>query len=673
MRSLAIAAAVGVLLVAHQGFAMFRSGDVVVVPVAAATQGLHSSNWRTDLEILNVGSDPVDIRIALLPSGGADNQVWFDDFSRQLGWSSDFGHYLPAPPPTDPTSHSPLAQIQPGELVTLDDVLSNWGLDGVKGALVVFAYKTGTFTTTDPAAAIAGRIVVNSRTYSLSEGSDGSPRTFGQQVPGLPWHGFTGSGDPAAAYSRVTFAGVREDDSYRTALGLVNLSDRLTTIEVTLNASDGTALATRDIVLEPFAHLQFDRAIRSLFEVSSDQYPSVVGATATAAVKGWEPAVGAGDPTPAFIAYGSRIDNQTNDPVYLEPSYDSELPWDCVFNGANCPAAQSAPPSVIAMFRAASMVVIPEAASTAGLNSSNWHTDLEIRNVDSVPIDLEIVFLPTGGASNAVWYFGIANALGGRSEDGFGHVDAKLKDIPPGGTVLMDDVVNATWGAGLKGALVIWAFEANTFTTTTPKGGTPRDVVVTSRTYSLGTTTDGKATTYGQQVPALPWYDYIDPQQKAKGYDEAVLPGIRGDTLYRTSVGLVNVSDILTSLSVELVLKAADGTVLKDLGITLLPLAHVQYDNVITGLFGLPSDSPVIGASLTVKVPAWQSTANAPTPALLAYASRMDNATNDPVYIEQTWANELPWDCVFNGGCVSATGSRLNSTGRAYPLVPPTP
>jgi hypothetical protein len=658
------------LLVAHQGVAMFRASSVVVVPVVASTAGLHGSNWHTDLDILNVDTNTIDVRIALLPSGGNDNQAWLDDLSNQLGWSADFGHVLP--PSDSSAATSPLEQIAPGQLVRISDVLSYFNLGNVKGALVVFAYQTGTFVPGNPAAAAPATVVVTSRTYTLSQTSSGNIATYGQEVPGLPWYGFTGAPDPSAGLSRLDVTGIREDSAYRTSVGLVNLSNRLTTLEVTLSASDGSVLGDLEIAMQPYAHVQFDQAVRSLFGLTADAYPSVVGATLTAAAKTWSPSVQAGDATPQFVAYASRIDNESNDPVYLEPSYRTEFPWDCAFNGLNCPSQQP-PPAALAMFRAASLEVVPVSASTLGLDGSNWHTDLQIRNVDSVPVDVEIVFLPTGGTSNASWYFTFANALGGRSSDGFTHLDAGLTNIPPGGTAEIDDIVNTYWGSSLSGALLIWAYEANSFTATTPNGGYPRDIVVTSRTYSVGTAADGSSTTYGQEVPGLPWYDYIDPNLVDKGYSQAVFTGVGQGPSVRASVGFLNVSDILTSVDIEMILKQTDGTLLADLGISLYALSHVQYDSVVAGLFGLATTAVLDDSSLTVKVISWNSTANEPTPALIAYVNRIDNFTNDPVYIEQAWASELSWQCVFTGDCASAMALRAGGAVTPRPLRPPTP
>jgi hypothetical protein len=327
-----------------------------------------------------------------------------------------------------------------------------------------------------------------------------------------------------------------------------------------------------------------------------------------------------------------------------------------------------------AEYRAADLVVVPVAAALAGVNNSQWRTDVEIVNVDTVAVDLLIIFLPSGGGNNTVWFSNIDNALGGRAEDSFGHVDAKLKDVQPGQQVFLPDIIKTVWGDTNRGALLVFAYEAGSYSQTDPPGGRPKRVVVTSRTYSLGKDADNKDVTYGQQIPGLPWYTYLDPHQKAKGYDRAILTGIREDAAYRTNFGMVNVSDPLTALEVELTLTFEDGTEVKDLGTTVSPLSHQQYDRVVTGFFGQPADPGTVNARITAAVRAWSSQAEEPTPGLMVYASRVDNLTNDPVYIEQAWTVEMPWDCVFNGNCASLSGqSAQRGSPRRRPLSPPVP
>lgn len=339
-----------------------------------------------------------------------------------------------------------------------------------------------------------------------------------------------------------------------------------------------------------------------------------------------------------------------------------------------------------AMFRAADLVVIPVAASLPGLNQSGWHSDVEILNVDTVAIDVMVVFLPTGGFSNTLWYDNIANHLGGRSAEGFGYVKEELKDIPPGRSVILRDVIKSTWGDGRKGALLLFAYEAGSLLQTNPPGGRPKRIQVTSWTYDLDYQTpedtdpnDGQEpeplpVTYGQGIPGLPWYYYLDMFQTAKGFNTVTFTGIEESADFRTALGFVNISDRLTSLEVQCILKAADGKELKDVKIVLEPLSHQQFDLAVRTLFELSEEDyeEVKGATVTVSVKNAQSSAANPTPALIVYGSRIDNRTNDPVYLEQTFGVELPWDCVFNGNCATAARAGFSLPWqRPRPLRPP--
>ena len=328
-----------------------------------------------------------------------------------------------------------------------------------------------------------------------------------------------------------------------------------------------------------------------------------------------------------------------------------------------------------AAFRVANLVVVPTAASTPGLYGSNWHTDIEIMNVDSVDIDVQIVLLKCCGVENVTSFEDIANSLGGRESEGFGKVDTKLAGIKPGQTVYLSDVVQFGWGDSVKGSLLVFAYEAGTLMTTTPPGGNPKLILVNSRTYSLGTNADNNTTTFGTQVPGLPWYDYIDPAQTTKGYDHAEFTGLTENTAYRTAVGLVNVSDRLTTLYVTLTLNAADGTKIAEEFVQLPPLAMEQYDKAIISLFAKTAEDNITGATLKVAIESYVTGAQNPAPALMAYVTRMDNVTNDPVYLEQAFTKELPWDCVFNGKCTAtATGLGLGKVrGAQAHLRPPVP
>jgi hypothetical protein len=324
-------------------------------------------------------------------------------------------------------------------------------------------------------------------------------------------------------------------------------------------------------------------------------------------------------------------------------------------------------------FRAADLVVIPVAAATPGLEGSNWRSDVEILNVDTVAVDVLIIFLPSGGSGNYLWYSNIENHLGGRASDGFGKIDENLKDIAPGASVLVGDIVRTHWGEGLKGALLIFAYEANSYSQTTPPGGRPKKIIAHSRTYDYKTNDAGEEIAYGQQINGLPWYDYMNPSLEARGYNKVVLAGIRQDSAYRSAVGVVNISDPLTTVYAELTLKGADGTQLSQRSVIMLPLAHQQFDLAVWNFFGVDPLTDVVGGTVEVRISLWESQAGNPVPALMAYASRVNNRTNDPVQLEQAWLGELPWDCVYNGKCTGVSAQSAGSARLRRPLDPPTP
>jgi hypothetical protein len=220
---------------------------------------------------------------------------------------------------------------------------------------------------------------------------------------------------------------------------------------------------------------------------------------------------------------------------------------------------------------------------------------------------------------------------------------------------------------------LIFAFEAGSFSTTTPPGGNPKNIIAHSYSYDYKVNEAEEVIAYGQRINGLPWYDYLNPGLDSRGYNKVVLSGIRQDTAFRTSVGIVNISDPLTTVYAELTLKGADGTELGQESVVMLPLAHQQFDLAVWNFFGVDVLQDVVGATVEVRISLWESQAGNPVPALMAYASRVANRTNDPIQLEQAWLGELPWDCVYNGRCTGVSAQSAGGTRLRRPLDPPTP
>lgn len=220
---------------------------------------------------------------------------------------------------------------------------------------------------------------------------------------------------------------------------------------------------------------------------------------------------------------------------------------------------------------------IPAAASAAGVGTSNWKTQLTAANT-------------TGDTRLARVYFVE------RGEPWPGDLLSGPHLIPAGGALYLDDpLADRNPTSGVLYVLV-------------DGDGVP----VTSRTYNLAT--DGG--TFGQGIPAI-LVDEAVPAQKL------ILPMVLSDPdRFRTNLGIVQAS--AGTFAVRVQLHGADGTVLATKGYSSQS-AYLQINDVVDDLgFG---SSVIEGAWISVQLIAG-------SPAYwTAYASIVDNATDDPTYI----------------------------------------
>lgn len=175
---------------------------------------------------------------------------------------------------------APVTRTVPaGQSLTLPDVvLSTFGNPSLAGAIQVCADQ---------------ELTVTSRTYTR-EGS----RTygFGSQATRRE------SAIPSVSNRRIS--DIRENASFRTNLGLTNVSRATVTVKVKLTLADGTPGGEQAYTLKPWSHIQRNRVVRDF--TAAD----VAGATLTI-----EPSGG------SVIAYAAIVDNSTNDSTYVEALY----------------------------------------------------------------------------------------------------------------------------------------------------------------------------------------------------------------------------------------------------------------------------------------------------------------------------------------------------------------
>lgn len=177
-------------------------------------------------------------------------------------------------------------------------------------------------------------------------------------------------------------------------------------------------------------------------------------------------------------------------------------------------------------------------------------------------------------------------------------------DVAPGQVIALNDILRDVFGLATTTADASGVLEVRTLGT--PNSGT----VVTSRMYSVAT-----AGTYGQFVPAVP----IDRVATAAAAP-LLLSHIGQSAAQRMNVGIVESLGFATTGHLRAF--SASGQLLKDVPFTLQPFEHRQINSFLARN----------GVTLTnghIEVAVDAAPAGTTSGGVTAYASMLDNATND--------------------------------------------
>jgi hypothetical protein len=152
----------------------------------------------------------------------------------------------------------------------------------------------------------------------------------------VPWYNLA---DPSAVsengnFSFLLLTGAQENAEFRYNVGLVNASDPLTSITISVQpvAGNGEPIETEDgpiaariTTLPPAAHLQFVEIFSEQFGL--DEVPD--DTTLKIQVVQWTS--GSSEPVVGMTVYGTMIDNKTQDPTAILPAfgypYNVECQW----------------------------------------------------------------------------------------------------------------------------------------------------------------------------------------------------------------------------------------------------------------------------------------------------------------------------------------------------------
>jgi hypothetical protein len=181
-----------------------------------------------------------------------------------------------------------------------------------------------------------------------------------------------------------------------------------------------------------------------------------------------------------------------------------------------------------------------------------------------------------------------------------------------------------------------------------------RDIAVFTRIYSVpkGVTLDQNPPTNGQDMPGIPWYNFVSSRQASAGLSRVFITGVRntgtGPGTYRTNIGLMNASQYnTTTLVVKLYNGATGAQIGSDFRQTLGPLGFVQ-PGIGTMFPSFAAGPTSTNAFVTVEQESNVPTGDAPSSCLpdgcaafLTYGSILDNQTTDATTVEAVYEKAL--------------------------------
>ena len=337
-RRIVIGAVLLALLATGPVLAGFGASDLIYIPVASHSPGAVGSLWKTDLYITNVDDVDIDVAIAYLPSGLANNSFVFASRDTWLGGreADEFG-----------LINEELAGIPPNGTVVLRDIVGEYwvsilGANG-NGALVINAYEADTLEPDGTRVyknAIANARIYNDATIWIEDPDNPGdflevPGEYGQTMPGVPWYNFADGGAVSDTYdfSYEELTGGEEGGGLRYNIGVVNASDPLTSLTVRFQPyqpngepylNDDEEEISTILNMPPASQVQ-------LFRPFSEDWglEDVEGASVQVVIVAW--ASQAAEPIPMMSSYGLIVHNTTNDPSTVLPffayPYNIECQW----------------------------------------------------------------------------------------------------------------------------------------------------------------------------------------------------------------------------------------------------------------------------------------------------------------------------------------------------------
>ncbi len=242
-------------------------------------------------------------------------------------------------------------------------------------------------------------------------------------------------------------------------------------------------------------------------------------------------------------------------------------------------------------------LIIPAVGHAVGIGDSLFESDVRIANTSAQAMKYQLNFTLT-------------------------HTDATQSgqsttiQVDPGATMALDDILTSFFGTGSDGASALGVLEIRPLTSTQSNFSTPPSIqtVASSRTYN--STPTG---TFGQYIPAIPFSAFIGQAPDGAAKTVLSLQQIAQSTAYRTNFGIVEGAGEPASVLVH-IFNNAGVEVAPAIPISLMPGEHQQRNLLAEN-------------GITLTDGRFEVEVVSATGRVTAYASVIDNLTNDPLMV----------------------------------------
>ncbi len=261
------------------------------------------------------------------------------------------------------------------------------------------------------------------------------------------------------------------------------------------------------------------------------------------------------------------------------------------------PAGKNTPPP--------DSLVIPVVSHAPGANNSMFESDVRVANTSAQTMKYQVDFTPS-------------------NTDGTQSSNTTTIQVDPGATMALDDILASFFGAAAANANAAGVLEVRPLTSTTSTAafapvstanlGVQLTTIASSRTFNV--TPNG---TFGQFIPAIPFSQFIGAATSDASAGVLSFQQVAQSAAYRTNFGLVEGAGEPANVMLTVFNNAGDQV--GQIPQALLPSEHLQLNQVLAANNISLTDGRI------------EVTVTSPTGKVTAYASTIDNITNDPLLV----------------------------------------